>query len=102
MKRFEDFTQAELWELRGQIVLGSIYVADHRNDFGIDEHSVCDFFDSFLSYIEDLAREEGNGNLDWDEIIKMYDNPETLWDFYWRYEDFSWVEYKDDDFAFAV
>lgn len=48
-----------LWELRQEIVLGSLYYSDYRNSFGIDEHKVCDFFTSFWdSYCEELAKED--------------------------------------------
>ena len=32
------FKEEYLWELRQEIVLGSLYYADYRNSFGIDEH----------------------------------------------------------------
>lgn len=49
-----------LWELRQQISLGSLYVSDYRNTFGIDEEKVCDFFTSFWdSYCEELAEKDG-------------------------------------------
>lgn len=31
------FKEEYLWELRQQIVLNSLFVADYRNSFGIDE-----------------------------------------------------------------
>jgi hypothetical protein len=48
-----------LWPLRQQIVLGSMYVSDYYNKFGIAEQAVCDFFTSFWdSYTEELAKED--------------------------------------------
>jgi hypothetical protein len=48
-----------LWPLRQQIVLGSMYVSDYYNHFGISEQKVCDFFISFWnSYVEELAKED--------------------------------------------
>lgn len=48
-----------LWPLRQQITLGSMYVADYENDFGISRDKVCDFFLSFWdSYTEELAQEQ--------------------------------------------
>ncbi len=53
------FKEEYLWELRQEIVLGSLYYADYRNSFGIDEHKVCDFFTSFWdSFCEELAKED--------------------------------------------
>ena len=37
-----------LWNLRMEISLCSMYYADFRNSFGIDEHAVCDFFDGYV------------------------------------------------------
>lgn len=53
------FKAEYLWELRQEIVLGSLYYADYRNSFGIDEHKVRDFFTSFWdSFCEELAKED--------------------------------------------
>lgn len=49
-----------LWPLRQQIVLGSLYVSDYENDFGISAKKVCDFFTSFWdSFCDELWNEEG-------------------------------------------
>lgn len=49
-----------LWPLRKQIVLGSLFISDYENDFGLDPKEVCDFFDSFWSsYVYELAEEDG-------------------------------------------
>lgn len=99
---FEDgwLKQEYLWPLRQEIVLGSLYVADYRNSFGIDEHKVCDFFTSFWdSYCEELAKEDGlmeearkqyeasDKKVCEDDIYlqlshERYDNEETLIDWY--------------------
>ena len=42
-----------LWALRKQIILNSLFISDYRNTFGIDPHVVCDFFDSYLSYLDE-------------------------------------------------
>lgn len=48
-----------LWSLRKEIVLGSIYVSDYNNSFGIKPEQVCEFFTSFWdSYCEELAKED--------------------------------------------
>ncbi len=104
--------QEFLWKLRQEIVLGSIYVADYRNSFGINEHKVCDFFTSFWdSFCEELAKEDGlreeaerlaekrikeNPNLRtpylkediyYDLSVKKYDNEETLLNWYGCFDD---------------
>lgn len=53
------FKDEHLWALRQEIVLGSIYVSDYKNSFGISPEKVCDFFTSFWeSYCEELAKED--------------------------------------------
>ena len=53
------FKPEYLWKLRQEITLGSIYVADYNNSFGIKPEKVCDFFTSFWdSYCEQLAKDD--------------------------------------------
>ena len=57
-----------LWPLRQQITLGSIYIADYANHFGIDANKVCDFFTSFWEgYCEELAQEDGL----WEQAVAL-------------------------------
>lgn len=104
-----------LWPLRKEITLGSIYVDEYNNSFGISAEKVCDFFTSFVeSYCESLAQEDGL----WDQALEIvkeqlandpnaseqkiqnhrefeyirlqydkYDNPETLLDWYYCFTD---------------
>lgn len=64
------WTKDELVELRKQIVLNSIYYADYRNDFGVDEHKVCDFFDGFVNSLYDEGKERFNEGYIDDEILR--------------------------------
>ena len=93
MKPLEDFTQDDLWQLRSEIVLNSLFVHDYENSFGIDEHSACDFFDGYCSFLWDIAEQEGHG--DWDD----YDSPEHLYQWFLCFDDFSWVIYSQTAFA---
>lgn len=57
-----------LWPLRQQITLGSLYVSDYENNFGIRSNKVCDFFTSFWdSYCEELAKEDGL----WEQAVAL-------------------------------
>lgn len=94
-KRFEDFNKQDLEQLRNEIVLNSLYISDYNNSFNIDPHSVCDFFDGFISYMEELTSEI-NPNITYDEMFEKCDNTETLFEWYLCYEDFSWVKYIED------
>lgn len=51
-------TKDMLWQLRMEIRLCSLYYADYRNSFGIERRAVCDFFDGYADFLEELMREE--------------------------------------------
>ena len=79
----------QLWELRQEIVLGSLYLADYENSFGIDRDKVCTFFDGFLSYVEELMKED---IVDFDDAkffdyLPSYDKPEYLAEWYGMFEE---------------
>lgn len=69
------FKEKYLWELRQQIVLNSLYVADYRNSFGIEEHKVCDFFDGYISFLTELEIEKYGKELD--NISAFFDEFDT-------------------------
>lgn len=81
-------TKECLWELRKQIKLCSLYYADYRNTFDIDEHDVCDFFDSYADYLEELMYEDipGFDDATYFDHLSDFDNAENLWDWYGCYE----------------
>ena len=104
-KRFENFNVEDLQQLRKEIVLNSLFVSDYNNSFGISAKSVCDFFDSYMSFIWDIAHNEDNfivgypdyGDHTYDEFFEKYDTIENLYEWYCCYESFDWVEYEVDD-----
>ncbi len=81
-------TSEQLWALRKEIVLNSLYYADYVNTFGIDCHAVCDFFDSYLSYLEELMEENSKAYRDekFFTLLPEYDTPDNLWNWYGCYE----------------
>lgn len=87
MKHLEDLTQDELWALRKEIVLNSLFIHDYRNSFGISPKSACDFFDGYVSFLEELAEETGT-------TWTAQDSPEHLHQWLLCYDDYSWVEYE--------
>lgn len=91
MKNFADLTTDELWELRQEIVLNSIYVSDYENSFGYHKEDMCLFFDSYLSYLCELMEEMGIASEDHLKCLDEFDNPDNLQNWYDCYEDFSWV-----------
>ena len=57
MKRLEDYTIDELWDLRNQIVVNSVFLHDYENNNGIDEQSLYEFFNGYHDYMWELANE---------------------------------------------
>ena len=85
--RFQDLNIDQLWHLRQQVVLNSIFTSDYRNDFEFDPESICNFFDGYLDYLWELAKDDGyeGGNElnDIQFVCDNYDNPDNLFDYYW-------------------
>lgn len=79
---FNDINQETLWKLRMEIVLGSIYYADYANSFGFTTHSVCDFFDSYLEYLGELAEEEFGVHYTYEDLLS-FDNADNLYINWW-------------------
>lgn len=81
-------TSEQLWALRKQIRLGSLYYSDYQNTFGIDCRVVCDFFDSYLSYLEELMADDSADYKDEDffALLPLYDTPDNLQNWYGCYE----------------
>lgn len=84
----ENLDKLQLWDLRKDIILNSIYIADYENSLDIDPDDVYNFFNGWLEYIDGLIEEDMcNRNIDlntlsyWDEV-KKYDNIDCLWNYY--------------------
>lgn len=76
MKRL--LTRDELWSLRQEIPIGSLYLADYENSFGIDKHEVSAFFDGYIDFLDELMQEDGVGDKDYWNSLTNYDNAENL------------------------
>ena len=92
--KFEDLTKETLWQLRGEIVLNSLFTTDFENSFGFAAKSVQDFFDGYVDYLLDLASGDGLKTLD--DVVAAYDNADNLFDFYWNCDDYSWFKYDPE------
>lgn len=93
---FNDINQETLWKLRMEIRLGSLYYADYANSFGFTTHSVCDFFDSYLEYLEELAEEEFGANYTYDDVLS-FDNEDNLYYWWEYYEEFPFEIEKTEE-----
>jgi len=74
-----------LWQLRNEIILNSLYVADYQNSFGYTPQSVCDFFDGYMEYLEELATEQYGSCCSLEQIFS-FDNPDNLYNWYGCFE----------------
>ena len=94
VKSLANLTKEELWQLRQDIRLGSLYTRDYENRFGIDPDYVQSTFDGFLDYLREIMKEEiprYDDNNYWD-YLDEYDTPEHL-DEYCNYM----LEWSDKD-----
>ena len=92
-KDFEELTPNELWELRTEIILNSLYVADYTNSFGFSAKDVSYFFEGYIEYIYELMNED---NAD-DSQFKDYDNLNNLWAWFNCYDDLSWLKFEGEE-----
>lgn len=89
---FDEMTREDLAKLRKDIILNSVYVEDYENSFGFSAKSMCEFFDGYVSFLDELAEEDGVVIEDTFEFFDMYDNTENLYSWYCCFDDFDWVE----------
>ena len=90
MIAFEDITKSQLWELRQEVIVNSVFLHDYENSFGYDKACVCSFFDGYYNFLWELAEEEFNSPTHANAM--SFDNEDTLWSWYNCHEDFSWFK----------
>lgn len=91
-------TKVELQKLRSQITLNSLYVSDYQNNLGIEEHTVCEFFNGYVDYLGELIEEDypNAKDGDWYGLLGEYDTTDNLWDWYWCFEDDPLPRYREN------
>ena len=92
-------SQTDLWKLRQEIPLGSLFIADYRNSFGIDPHKVCDFCDGFLEFVGEVMQVDYSSYDDaafW-ELLPDYDTSEYLLDWYSCFEEEPLTKDEEDE-----
>lgn len=89
--QFKDLTKEQLWQLRTEITLGSLFTSHFRNSFHFAPRPTQEFFDGYVEYIEELAEE--SGYLD-PKAWASLDTPDHLYDWFLCHDDFSWM-YND-------
>ena len=87
-------SEKNLWKLRQEIVLNSLFTNDYENSFGIDPLIVQSFFDSYMEELSYILQEQSNEeeiaklNSDkyYEQLFKL-DNKENLYNYYCSCED---------------
>lgn len=85
---FDALGRDELWSLRNEVVLNSLFIHDYDNSLGYDPEDICEFFDGYLDYLSELS-----GEKDIEKLIEKHDNPDNLWAWKLCCTDFSWMRY---------
>ena len=89
---FNDLTKNQLWKLRQEICVNSIFVSDYENSYGYDAKAVSDFFDGYYDFMWELAEEKYDlKNIDHDFVMKNFDNKDILWEWFNCSDDLSWI-----------
>lgn len=91
-------TQEDVLQLRKEIVLNSIYFSDYENHWGIDTHTVSDFFDGYISFIDSEAKENGE-DLDAEKLFEKYDNDYYLTEWCGCFADEFPLYYDEQEYA---
>lgn len=94
-KAFKELTLEELSQLRKEINLNSIFIYDYTNSFGFNPWDICSFFDGYVSFLNELAREDGFEGIDY--YLTKYDTEENLYSWFLCYDDLSWVRFEKDE-----
>ena len=87
-------TKEELWDLRKEIVLNSLFTSDYENTHHILPKDVQDFFDGYIEYLYELAEENGE-NPDIQDLCIKYDNADNLENWYYCFEDNPLLNYVE-------
>lgn len=72
-------TKKQLKDLRNNITLNSLFLKDYENWYYIKPQSVCNFFNSFLDYIDN---EYNFDNMDLYDLLEQHDNIDEIYDYY--------------------
>jgi hypothetical protein len=91
-KAFNKLTKAELWAIRNEIVLGSMFITDYANTFGYNPKDLSYFFEGYVDYLYELMEEDGAEDKDFEK----YDNEDNLLSWFYCYDDLSWIGSDDD------
>lgn len=72
----KDLGPRQLWKLRKQICINSLFYVDYENDYGIDPKEVCDFFNGWLDFLVEDMKEDHSDYCD-DKYWDYFDEYDT-------------------------
>ena len=82
-----EMSKRNLWVLRTEITLGSLYTSDYENSFQILPRMVQDFFDGYIEYLWELAEEKNKKDMDFEDLVENYDNTDNLESWYYCFDE---------------
>ena len=83
-----EMSKRNLWALRTEITLGSLYTSDYENSFQILPRTVQDFFDGYIEYLWELAEENNKkADIDFEDLVEIYDNADNLESWYYCFDE---------------
>ena len=95
MKNFEDLNIDELWMIRNEITINSLFIADYNNSFGFNPKDISTFFDGYFDYICELC-EEKESELTLTNVLNNFDNKENLLSWFNCFDDLTWIKLERD------
>lgn len=95
------WTKENLWALRKESPLCSLFYRDYKNTFGVEIHACLDFFDGYASYLEERMADAGISDAMFFEHLNEFDTPDNLYDWYSCFEEEPLV-LEDEDCEYAA
>lgn len=86
-KEHKFWNKEKLWDLRQEICLGSLFLNDYENSFGIPKEICSYFFECFIMYYFMIEEEKENGLTDILDVYCKYNNADDLWNYFCGIED---------------
>ena len=82
-----EMSKRNLWALRTEISLGSLYTSDYENTFRILPIIVQNFFDGYIEYLWEVAEENNKKDMDFEDLVEIYDNADNLEGWYYCFDE---------------
>lgn len=80
--KIKELSKEQLWKLRQEVVLNSLFTNDFENSFGIDAKECQSFFDGYVEYLSELVEEDSEK---FNVVVVQaldYDSPDNLYNWF--------------------